>query len=116
MDEITATELDLLDCFGDEPQLRDPGVTWHDNGATYEVEVDGWAVSFTIEPAFRELRLTLQRGGQRVLELTANSFTDLRVVDEPGRDAIEVQLSERGWFMLQVRPAVEVIQGYGGPD
>lgn len=116
MDEIAATELDLLSCFGVEPQLRDPGVPWQYNSATYAVEVDGWAVSFTIEPAYRELRLTLGKGGQRVLELTANSFTDLRVVDAPGQDAIEVQLSERGWFMLQLRPAVEVIQGYGGPD
>ena len=116
MDVITATELDLLTCFGVEPQLQDPGVPWQHNTATYAVEVDGWAVSFTIQPAYRELRLDLRRGGQRVLEMTANSFTDLRVVDEPGRDAVEVQLSERGWFLLQVRPTVEVVQGYGGPD
>jgi reactive intermediate/imine deaminase len=43
MNEITATELDLLACFGVEPQLRDPGVPWQDNCATYAVEVDGWA-------------------------------------------------------------------------
>jgi hypothetical protein len=116
MDEITASELDLLACFGVEPQLRDPGVPWQDNSATYEVEVDGVAVSFTIEPAFRELRLTIRRREQRLLELTANSFTDIRVIDEHDRSAIEVQLSERGWFMLQVRPTVELVQAHGGPD
>jgi hypothetical protein len=116
MDEITATELDLLACFGVEPQLRDSGAPWQYNSATYAVELDGWAVSFTIQPAYRELHLSLRRGGQRVLELTANSFTDLRVVDAPGQDAVEVQLSDRGWFMLQLRPTVEVIQGHGGLD
>jgi len=116
MNEITATELDLLSCFGVEPQLRDPGVPWQDNSATYDVEVDGSMVSFTIEPGFQELRFTVHRSGQRVVELTANSFTDLRVVDVPRQDAIEVQLSDRAWFTLQVRPTVEVIQAYGGPD
>ena len=116
MEEITATELDLLACFGVEPQLRDPGVAWADNSATYDVDVAGSTVTFTIEPSFRELRLTVHRSGQRVLELTANSFTDLRVVEAPGRDAIEVQLSERAWFMVQVRPTIEVVQAFGGPD
>jgi hypothetical protein len=116
MNEITATELDLLACFGVEPELRDPNVPWQYNRATYLLDVDGWAVSFTIEPSCHELLLTLHHGGQRVLEFAANSFTDMRVVDVPGRDAIEVQLSERGWFMLQVRPTVEVVQAYGSPD
>jgi len=117
MNELTATELDLLSCFAVEPTLRDPGVPWAHNSATYDVDVDGSVVSFTIEPSNRELKLTIRRAGQRVAELTANSFTDLQVVEgQPGRDALEVQLSDRGWLLLQVRPTVELIQAHGGPD
>lgn len=117
MNDLTATELDLLACFAVEPTLRDPGVPWEDNHATYDVEVDGSTARFAIEPAGRQLWLTVHRAGQRVMELTANSFADLRVVEgQPRRDALEVQLSDRGWLLIQVRPTVEVIQAYGGPD
>jgi hypothetical protein len=116
MNELTASELDLLACFAVEPRLRDPGVDWTDNHATYEVEIDGTAVTFALAPATRELQLTLHRAGQRVLELTANSFADLQATSEDGRDSVEVQLSERGYLLIRLRPAVEVIQAYGGPD
>jgi len=112
MDGITATELELLACFGVEPRLLDPGVPWCYNDAAYAVEVDGLSVSFAIQPAYRDVRLIVLRGEQRLFELSAVGVADVRVIDERGVDAVEVRLSPESWVRVQLRPAFEVTQGF----
>ncbi len=112
MDGITATELQLLACFGVEPRLRDPGVPWCYNDAAYAVEVDGLSVSFAVQPAYRDVRLIVRRGEQRLFEFNSMGVRDVRVIDEPGVDVVEVVLDERSWLRLQIRPAFEVTQGF----
>ncbi len=86
METITATELQLLECFGVEPQLLDPRDPWCYNDAAYLVELDGLSISFAIAPAYRDVRLMVRRCDQRIYELNAMSVTDVRVLDEPGRE------------------------------
>ena len=113
MDGITATELELLECFGVEPQLLDPNDPWGYNDAVYLVEVDSLSVSFALQPAYRDVRLIVRRGEQRLYELNAVGVVDVRVIDEPGRDIVEVRLSEQEWLRMQLRPAFEITQGFG---
>jgi hypothetical protein len=112
MDGITATELDLLACFGVEPKLLDPDEPWCYNDAAYLVQVDGLSVSFAVRPAYRDVRLIVHRGAQRLYELNAVEVADVRVLDEPGRDLVEIQLSDRAWLRVQLRPAFEITQGF----
>jgi hypothetical protein len=111
MNGITAQEWELLGCFAVEPQLLDPAAPWCYNDAVYVVEVDGLTVSFAIQPAYRDVRLIVRREGQRLYELNAVGVADVRVLDEPERDIVEVRLSEREWLRVQVRPRFEITQG-----
>jgi hypothetical protein len=112
MKTITATELELLGCFGVEPEMADPGIPWCYNDSVYSVEVDGLSVSCAIQPAYRDVRLIVCRGSQRLFELNAITVADIRVLDEPGRDLLEVRLSDREWLRVQVRPTFEIAQEY----
>lgn len=109
---MMATELELLACFGVEPRLLDAGVPWCYNDAAYLVEVDGLSVSFAVAPGYRDVRLVVRRGDQRLFELTAVGAADVRVIDERGVDAVEVLLSAESWVRVQLRPAFEVTQGF----
>jgi hypothetical protein len=63
MSGITAREWELLACIAVEPRLLDPGVPWCYNDAAYLIEVDRLAVSFAIQPAYKDVRLDVSRGG-----------------------------------------------------
>jgi hypothetical protein len=102
----------LLGCFGVDPKLLDPDVPWCYNDALYVAEVDGLSVSFAIQPSYRDVRIIVHRGSQRLYELNAVGIIDVRVLDEPARDIIEIRLSEREWLRMQVRPRFEITQGF----
>lgn len=112
MNGITASELQLLACFGVEPRLLDADVPWCYNDAAYRVEVDGVMVSFAIAPASRDVRIVVSRGGQRFFELNAMRVADVVVIDEPGIDTVEVVLAEGSWLWMQLRPVFEITQGF----
>jgi hypothetical protein len=113
MNDITATELQLLECFGVEPKLLDPNDPWCYNDAAYLVELDGLSISFAVAPANRDVRLIVRRGERRVFELNAMAVADVRVVDEPSRDLVEIRLTEQSWLRLQLRPSFEITQSFG---
>ena|ERR1700748_2559197 len=110
MKDITAKELEFLACFGVEPRLLSPDEPWYYNDAAYIVEIDGLTVSFAIQPSYRDVRLLVRRNDQRLYELNALNVGDVRVIDEPGRDAIEIWLSNREWMVVQLRPSFEIVQ------
>ena len=85
---------------------------WCYNDALYVVEVDGLAVSFAVHPSYRDVRLIVNRSGQRLYELNAVGITDVRVLDERGYDILAVRLSDREWLRIQLRPRFEITQGF----
>ncbi len=111
--DITATELEFLACFGVEPTLLEPDNPWCYNDAVYVAEVDGFSISFAVQPGYRDVRLIVRRGGQRVFEFNVVSATDVRIIDERGVDAVEVVLTEHSWWRLQLRPTFEITQEFG---
>jgi hypothetical protein len=109
---MTATELELLGCFGVEPRLRDADIPWFYNSASYHLEVDDLSVSFVVAPGYRDVRRTVRRGEVRLFEFDAICVRDVRVIDQQGVDAVEVILTEACWIRLQLRPTIEIIQGF----
>ena len=113
MREISVTELQLLSCLGVEPELSDPTVaSWYYNTATYRVQLDRCDVVLVLQPASRDLQLTINVNGQRSFELTAMTVHDVRVIDEQGVDALEIVLDARSQLILQLRPRLEIIQQF----
>ena len=108
VEKMTATELQLLACFGAEPRLLDPFAPWCYNDAAYLVEVDGYSVSFAVAPAYRDVRLIVTRDDRHVFELNSTGVSDVRVIDELGIDALELIIDDRSWLRLQLRPAFEI--------
>jgi hypothetical protein len=115
-DGITATELQLLECFGVEPQLLDPTDPWCYNDAAYRVEVDGYSVSFAVAPAYQDVRIIVSRGERRIFEFNSMGVRDVRVIDEPGVDAVEVILGQQSSLRLQLRPVFEITQRFDAEE
>jgi len=116
MTTITAKEWELLACFGVEPKLLEPDVPWCYNDALYQVDLNGLSVSFAVQPSYRDVRLIVRHCGQRLYELNAVGVNDVRIMDEPGRDMVEVRLTEREWLRVQMRPTFEITQGFDRID
>jgi hypothetical protein len=112
MKSITAKEWELLACFGVEPELAEPEIPWCYNDSVYAVELDGLLISCAIHPSYRDVRLIVRRGTQRLYELNAVGVADVRVLDEPGKDILEIRLSDQEWLRLQLRPTFEITEGY----
>ncbi len=108
-------ELELLACFGVEPQLQYADSPWLYNDAVYLIDIDGLSVSFAITPSRPHVRVIVRRGEQRLFEFNARSVAEVRVIDERGVDAVEIVLSEESWLRITLRPAFEITQGFGVP-
>lgn len=65
MKNITTIELQLLECFGVEPLLLDAAIPWCYNDAAYCIEVDGFSVSFALQPSYRYVRIRVNYGDRR---------------------------------------------------
>src|SRR5688500_17799681 len=109
---ITATELQMLACCGVEPRLLDADVPWSYNTATYVFERGGMLVTFVIRPSYRDVRISVKRGEQRIFEFNAVGVADVIVFDERGVDAIEIVITEGSRLRLQLWPTVEIVQGF----
>jgi hypothetical protein len=112
MNGISAQEWELLACFGVEPQLAEQDIPWCYNDSVYAVEVDGLSVSCATHPSYRDVRVIVLRGNERLYELNAVGVADVRVLDEPGHDILEIRLSEREWLRVQLRPTFEITQAF----
>jgi hypothetical protein len=91
---ISATELQLMACFGAEPRLRDPDVPWCYNDAAYTAEVGGTSVTFAVAPAYRYVRFDVRCSGRRLFSFEAVGVADVSVIDELAVDAVEITLAE----------------------
>lgn len=107
-----ATEIALLLCFGAEPELLNPDMPWWLNVATYRFQVEGFAVSFTVEPGYFRVHLDVRRDGLRLFGFDAEWIAELRIIDEADVDAIVVVMDVNSWLRLQLRPTFEVIHGF----
>jgi hypothetical protein len=112
METITATELQLLECFAVEPKLLDADVPWFYNDALYQCEVEGLEISFAVQPSCRDVRLIVSRGKKCLFELNAVDVADVQVIDEFGVDAVIVLLNERSCLRIQLRPDFEITQEF----
>lgn len=113
--DISATELQFFECFEVEPKLLDPTGPWCYNDALYIVVINGFEVSFAVAPAYADVRIIVRHENRRIFEFQSMQVRDVRVVDLPGIDAVEVDIAEQSWLRLQLRPHFEITQGFAIP-
>ena len=113
---MTATDYQLLACFGVEPERRDASELWCHDDALYQVQIDGFLVSFAVAPIYPDVRIVVQFGGRRIFEFASMAVEDVRVIDEPGIDAVEVHLTARSTLRLQLRPAFAITHQFTNRD
>jgi hypothetical protein len=68
---ITAGELDLLSFFEIEPKRLDRDIPWPYNDLLYEVAQGNFALSFSVAPSVRDVRVLLKCEGELIYELNA---------------------------------------------
>jgi len=105
-------EWDLLEFFGVEPKVEGD-TTWPYNDFCYEVEREGFSLSFALNPANSDITMTLRCGEQTVYELVALSVKDIRTRSiEDGSQVLEVVLADGDVLSLVVEPTITVNHRY----
>jgi hypothetical protein len=110
---ITATELELLEFFPDEPALLDPSEDWQYNDAAYSFESGNRRGSFAIAPAYRDVRLVVECGESVIYELNATSVVDLRIHRDKGVPSLEIAIGPTESVFLRLFPAIAVYHRAG---
>jgi hypothetical protein len=114
MADLTATELELLTFFEVLPKLRDEGDPWNYNDAAYEVQRADVSLTFSVAPAYKDVRLVLKRGEHLLYELNAMDIEDLKYENNRGREALEIAITTRESIRLQLKPEISILQNLRG--
>jgi len=113
MSAISAEEWELTSVFEVNATYRDGAEQWPYTTALFRVERGGVALSFEVAPAYRDLRITLERAGAVFYELTAAAVRDVRCLREGTREWVEVLLGESDTLRLGVKPSIQLEHRYG---
>lgn len=114
MSHVTADEWQFLSFFEVEPTLADADVPWCYNQAVYEVSRGGLALSFAIDPAYRDVRILLQHDAHPLYEFNATAIHDVRYTKDDGHEHLEVVMSDRESILLRITPRIVLTHTYDG--
>src|SRR5437762_14260111 len=78
MTPISAEEWEVLSFFEVQPKLADKDIAWPYNDFLYEIERGDLSLSCAIAPAYRDVRLILKRGSEKLYELNATGVDDVK--------------------------------------
>lgn len=106
MNVITATELDLLTFFEVEPKKLDPDISWPYNDFLYEVVRDDLSLSFSVAPAYKDIRIIFKKGEVVLYELNAVGVEDLKYHNDKGRETLEIVIHEEDILWLCLKPTI----------
>jgi hypothetical protein len=109
MSSISVTELDLLTFFEVMPTLADPEDPWPYNDACYEVAQGEVALSFSIAPAYRDVRIVLKVGADVLYELNATGVEDVKYHNDSARESVEVVLNSQDRLLVWLKPRINVL-------
>ena len=105
---ISATDLDLLTFFETEPTARDEGTPWPYNDFAYVDWQNDFVLTFSVAPAYKDVRIVLARAEVTVYELNALSVEDVLYQREKGREILEIIVNSRDRLSLSLKPGVSI--------
>ncbi|PYV17474.1 MAG: hypothetical protein DMG07_05615 [Acidobacteria bacterium] len=89
-------------------KLQDKDVPWPYNDFLFEIDRGDVSLSCAIAPAYRDVRLILKRGSDKLYELNATGVEDVKYEDRNGVEILEIILSAREQIRLKVKPRIEI--------
>lgn len=108
MPSISIEEHELLDFFGVEPTIKCAESSWPYNEYLYSLTRGSTSVSFTIEPAWNDLRITLKNREVTFYELRALDSQDAFYRNDNGRETLEIVLADGNRLWLGLYPNVTI--------
>lgn len=113
MNSLTLDAFQLLNFFGVEPVRLDADTPWPYNDFSYEIIRGDLVLAFSLFPAYKDVRITLNRNGATVYELSAMCVDDIRYHNEKQRETLEIVLNPRDVLWLAVSPAISIRHASG---
>lgn len=113
MSHVNIEELELLSFFEVEPTRADRDIPWPYNDFTYHLVLGGYAISFSIAPARKDLSLSVAHGGTTVYRLKGLSVKDVRYHKDSDLETLEIAISDRDTIWLRLRPDLLITQDAG---
>jgi len=104
---------ELIDIFGTEPRLSDPGVPWSYNCLTFVVDRGSDRVVCEISPGYKAVRVNWLRDGTELVRLDLAGVDKVATETERGKEGVLFSfLDERLLSLrLQLRPIVHLSLG-----
>ncbi len=107
MNVIKAEEIELLSFFEVEPKRLDKDVPWPYNDFLYEIQRGDLSLSFSVAPAYKDIRIILKKGEIQLYELNAVGVEDIRYHNDKGREAVEIVINKTDRLWLRVKPEIK---------
>ncbi|MDF2626855.1 MAG: hypothetical protein K0R39_686 [Symbiobacteriaceae bacterium] len=111
---VSVEEWNLLSFFNTMPTPLDPDVPWPYNDFLFQVEQEDMALSFSIAPAYKDIRLLLMLRGQKIFEVNAVGVDDVRYHKRNGCESLEVVLTDQVALWLRLSPRIQIDQTMSG--
>jgi hypothetical protein len=108
MSVIRAEEIELLSFFEVEPRRLDKDVPWPYNDFLYEVQRGDLSLSFSVAPAYKDVRIILKKDETQLYELNAVGVEDVIYHNDKGREAVEIVINETDRLWLRVKPEIKL--------
>ncbi len=98
--------------FGVEPSKLDEDIASPYNDFLYVVSQGDLSLSCAIAPAYKDVRIVLERAGLRPFELNAVGVKDLIVINEKSHERMEIEISDKQKVTLTLHPHNQIAQHF----
>jgi hypothetical protein len=113
---ISAEEWELVSLFEANPVYLDPGAPWPYTDALFRVEQGTARLSFSVAPAYRDVRIVLELSGVTVYELNATAVVDVRYRREDTTEFVDVVLGGVDLLTISIKPRISIVQTVSRAD
>lgn len=113
MNCVTVEELELSSFLGVEPTRADRDIPWPYNVFSYLLEIGGYTVLFRIDPACKDLSLSVAHNGSELYSFRSVSIKDVRYHKDADRETLEIAVSDRDTIWFRLRPGLLITQEAG---
>jgi hypothetical protein len=110
MSVVTIQDWQALSFFAVDPVPADADVPWPYNDYLYEITRGNLSLSFSLAPAYKDVRCVLKNQGNKVYELNAVGVEDVKYSETKDAEMLEVIVSKRESILFRVNPTIVIEQ------